>query len=323
MAVAWFLAPANNGITAAAFAACFTLTALTMAWFGIGMSSPAMIAKYDVAPRLVATVAAIPLVYFLGQSFWYAFTLGSATLVGLALFHRTQFGQSWPFWIGLREVVSGLAAFRESWLVEITSSLYGNSPVMLAGLLLVASDTASYASGDKLYRYSLPAVIVLGNAMQGWIFEAPAGSRRRRHAAAILSHLTLGLVVGLGLALVGAPATRLLFGDAVAANPGTVLWLGIAFLAISTATPLSRNLLMPARRERFVLVATVSGALVGIPTMIVLAGQLGDAGISLGMAISESTVLLIEIVGCVTLLRRARSGTAPLAPATPVADKNP
>jgi PST family polysaccharide transporter len=139
------------------------------------------------------------------------------------------------------------------------------------------------------------AVIALGNAFQAWVLEPSALDVRRRHRLAIISHVGLGAVGGLGIALLGPLLTGIVFGTAVAAAPIPSLLYGVAFFFLSSTTPLIRNILIPAQRYRTVFMATIASAVVGISTMV-LGSALGSAGlVALGVAAAEATSFVVLI----------------------------
>lgn len=116
---------------------------------------------------------------------------------------------------------------------------------------------------------------------------------RRRHLAALVVHAALGVIGGVLIAVLGPWATGIVFGASVAAQPVPSGLYAVAFFCISLATPMIRNLLIPAGRFRIVLVATVSAALAGL-TIMISGAQAGSAVvIAAGVAVSELTALLV------------------------------
>ena len=148
------------------------------------------------------------------------------------------------------------------------------------------------------------AVIAFGNAFQAWVLDPTSSDVRRRHRLAILSHVGLGLLGGLALALLGPWATSLLFGAAVAAQPVPSALFGVAFFFLSSTTPLIRNILIPSQHYRVVFAATVAAAVVGLLTMIAGSAAGSAAIVSLGVAASEATAFVILVIPARRALRR-------------------
>jgi len=195
---------------------------------------------------------------------------------------------------------------RSAWAAELTGNVHSSAPVPIVAALSSVGATAAYGSADKLYRYGLMSIVAVGNAAQGWVLETRNQERARRSRIAILAHVALGIIGWIGLTWLGGPVTSLLFGKDVAAPATVMFWLGAAFFAVSSSTPLIRNVLMPYRRDAIVLIATISGAVFGVVTMIFLTIALGPQGAACGLAISEFTVLLICAVGAAHATRSAQ-----------------
>lgn len=268
------------------------VTALGVSWYAVGVGSPILIAAYDLLPRLLATLACLPIVIATQRVEPYVFGLLLAPLVGLIAFHRREWRRWVPEWIGLRALKDGYAQNRAAWLVEASGNLYSSAPVPMSAAVGGPVVAAGYGSGDRLYRYGLYAVVAFANALQGWVLESSRHSRRR-HTIAILIMLTVGAVGAAVLALVGVPAAALVFGQEVAPTQDVMLWLALAYFCVSVSTPLIRNILVPARREKSVLVVTLSSALIGLATMIALGQLWGAPGVAAGLAISELVTAVV------------------------------
>lgn len=294
--IAALLSPESARPTAVLAALSSAVTALGVSWFAVGVGSARLIAVYDLLPRLAATVVSIPIVVLTQRVEPYLIGLMLAPLLGLSVFHLRTRRRLFPPWAGFRAIVASYREHRAAWMVEITGNLSSSAPVPVASLVGGTFAAASFASGDRLYRYGLYAVVSFGNALQGWVLESTV-SRARRNRFAIALMLTLGVVGGLGLALLGAPLSAILFGESVAAFQTALIWLGVAYAAVSASTPLIRNVLIPARRERAVLAVTVVSAVIGIVTMATFGSMWGAEGVAMGLAASEvSTVIACAVM---------------------------
>lgn len=294
--VAVLVVPAGTAFYGIAFMVGSTLNALSVSWYAVGIANPMVIGKYELWPRALASALSVPAVLLTGDIIWYAVAMIVAPLAGVVAFHLKYYTRVVPPWPGRTTVIGDLTGRKAAWSVEVSGNLYVNAPAPIASALTPPVSAAAYASGDKTYRYALMAVTAVGNSLQGWVLEVDGESRRRRNSAAIWVMVGVGVIGGLLLAVFGAPFTAVFFGANLAAKPELMAWLGLSFACVSASTPIIRNVLMPARRERSVLVVTLSGAAVGLALMIFCSASIGSTGVAVGLAVSELIVLLATAV---------------------------
>lgn len=293
MAVAALVSgPDFRGVGAATALATAT-AGLSPAFYGIGAGRPTLLALYDTLPRALGTIAAVPLVV-LTRSLWpYPVTAIVATVVALVLFQRQHApGERWlPLPLG--SVAADLKGQRHTAGYNLAGAAYAVTPVPIAQSTVPGVPSAPLGTTDQLYRYGLFGAIALGNALQAWTLEPGIANRRRRHVAAIWAHLALG-VIGLVVLVWLGP----IVGDLVSQGAGVptrdlCFVYGLAFACLSLATPLSRNLLIPAGEQALVLKTTIISAVVGVAAMV-FAGLVHDVrGIAIGMALSELAMLVM------------------------------
>lgn len=291
--------PDGSRLLAVYFCVASGVGAFSVSWYGIGTSSPWLIARYEVIPRLAMTVVSIPLMIWTGRVEWYPAALLLGALLGLATLHWRLLGRLLPPWAGWRAILSDVRAFRGSWSVELLGNAYSAAPVPVAATRFDSFAAASYSSADKLYRFALFSVLALGNAFQGWVLSVRDEARARRNLYAILAHLALGGAGGLFMALLGPWASSVLFGSHVRGDPGSFIWLGVAFFFISSSTPFIRNVLMPAGCARVVATGTLVGAVAGLGAMFLQPVSNGVSVVAAGLAVSELIVLVVCVAGCV------------------------
>lgn len=266
---------------------------LSPSWYCIALGRPALLMRYDALPKLAATgLSAVTLL--ISDAVWVyptlliVGTLGS-TVTFTCIQARSRNGLTASFPV----IAKGLRSQLPVVMSNLVGTTYTSSPLPLASSLGSVVDAASFASAERLYRLSKFSIVALGNSFQSWVLEKNASSQYRRHGVALIAHLVLGLMGGSLIAAVGPWFTALLFGSDVGATFPSCLGFGVAFLFLSCSSPLTRNILIPAGRSAAALRATVSGAIVGIPSMLVLFQVNGVAGIGLGLACSEALVFFM------------------------------
>jgi hypothetical protein len=165
-----------------------------------------------------------------------------------------------------------------------------------------ASATAGFSSADNIYRLGLFSIVAVGNTFQGWTLEPSASNPRCRHLIAVYAHLLLGVLGGAFLTILGPWVSGLIFGEALRADTLTSFFYGLSFFFLSASTPFIRNVLIPAGRQRTVLIWTALSAVCGI-VLMVSAGLSGNvSGVALGMAVSEAVLLAGLLLPALALL---------------------
>ncbi|WP_427130219.1 polysaccharide biosynthesis protein [Pseudarthrobacter sp. S9] len=279
------------------------LTGFSPAWYGIGTGQPRILAVYDTLPRFCAAIVSAPLIVATGQVWTYGVLSVLATAASLVAFHK-RFGEP-RTWLPksprsvLREIIphAGTAG------INLTGSAYASAPVPIATATVPsAAATAGFASADAIYRLGLFSVVALGNTFQGWTLEHDAADPRRRHIVALSAHAILGVAGGAFLGLFGPWVSGVMFGEAVRADTLTSVYYGVSFFFLSASTPLIRNLLIPARRQKAVLMWTGISAVAGVFLMIVAGLTSNVPAVALGMAVSEAILFLGLLAPAVRIL---------------------
>lgn len=290
---------------ASAMALGYTLLGFSPAWYGIGVGKPSLLGLYDTLPRFAATVTAAPLL-LLTRSLWpFPVLMAVATAVSLWFFHR-RFAPGRP-WLprDFRGALADLNAQRHTAGINMAGQVYAQTPTPIATATTPALASGPLATTDSLYRLGLFSAVALGNAFQGWTLEPGAPDRRRRHLAAIAAHAVLGVAGLVVLVLLGPPISPLLSADAAPATTILCLYYGLAFAFLSAATPLIRNLLIPAGRQRLVLRVTLVAAVIGLSVMLAAGLSGWVEGVALGMAASELAMLLFLLPPALRVLNSA------------------
>lgn len=279
-----------------AVAIAMTVGGFTPAWFCIGEGNPRGVMIFDALPKLAASLLALPLIAATGAVMWYPVLLLAVTVPAFALHARRAAHSDLRRDAELRPVRSVLRTLVPTAAIDAAGNAYGSTAIPIATAGLPPTEASAFASADRAYRIALMAVIALGNAFQAWVLTPAADDPARRQRLALVSHVVLGIVGGLGIALLGPLLTGVLFGSAVAAQPIPSLFYGIAFFFLSSTTPLSRNILIPAHRFRIVFAATIASAAVGITTMVIGATAGSASVVAMGVAAAEGTSFILLLV---------------------------
>lgn len=287
-----------------AIAVAMAIGGLTPAWFCIGQGNPRGLMIFDALPKLSASVLALPIVALTEQVLWYpalllVFTVPAFIIHASLTAHGGILGDAQR-----RGISAVLRTLVPTATIDATGNAYGSTAIPIATAGLSSADASSFASADRAYRIGTLAIVAVANAFQSFVLEPNAIDVRRRQRGALLVHAVLGLIGGLAIAVLGPWATGVLFGADVAAQSLPSALFGVAFFCISLATPLIRNLLIPADRFRIVFAATLCAACVGLAIMI-LGSTLGSAAVvSLGVAASEFAALAVLAVPALGEYRR-------------------
>jgi PST family polysaccharide transporter len=280
---------------------------LALDWYAIGLGSPRLIGVFELLPKAIGSVISAGLALIGLGVVWYPILVSCSTLVGLMCFHMSCWRRPLPPVQRMSVLRNDLKDHLSAWLIEVTGNAYSSAPAPIAAAFEKAAVVAQYSSGDKLYRYSLMVLIALGNSLQGWVLSVSGRALLGRQRIAVLVHLLVGSGGLLCFVIFGQWATALLFGSKVQSSRLVGIWLGVAFFAISVSTPFIRNILVPARRERLVLNATVLGAVVGLGLMVLGAQVWGAAGVAAALATSELvTAVITGVASAPYLLGYAR-----------------
>jgi O-antigen/teichoic acid export membrane protein len=267
---------------------------LSISWFGVGTSSSQLILKYEAIPSALAVLVAIPLLLYSRQLVFFPIVTIVGAVSGLVLMYLAMYRRQPP--PPPRSLRLG-RIFRSNMgpaLIDATGAAYTSATVPLSSTFGTISDAAGVTSADKVYRLGLMAIMITGNALQGWVLEvSPAEGRIRRQLVGVVTHLLVGLV-GLAVLLFGGRLIAGAFlGSHVVPPEQIFVWYGLAYFCVSTSTPLIRNVLIPAGRTRIVLAATVTSAMVGISSMVIFGLVLGSIGVIMAFALSEFIVIAV------------------------------
>ena len=293
-AVAALVAPESHRLETVLMAVAMSLNGLASSWYMIGLGRAGLIAVYEIVPRIVATIAAAVLLLQLGQVVWYPVLLIAASLVSVGGFAiRSGVGLSLAR-SAPGELRAVLREHRSAVTTEVAGGAYNSLAVTFVNSVAVPAQAAQYVSGDKLYRIGQYSVSALGNALQGWVVEDNRAHFAPRVRRSFLLHLALGLAGLAAFSFVGAPLSAVLFGDAVAIDQLTAIGFGVTTLLIALGTTLGRVTLAGLGLRREYMISVLTGAALGVPSVLLLASQFGAAGGVWGLAVGEFATLACQ-----------------------------
>nr|WP_314843636.1 hypothetical protein [uncultured Microbacterium sp.] len=276
-----------------AVAVAMTASGLTPAWFCIGQGDARGLMIFDALPKLAASFFAFPVIAIWGSVLAYPILLMAMCLPAYAIHAWLNAHSRWREGHHSAAFTRIIRRLAPTAVIDATGNAYGSTSIPIATAGLSAPDASGFASADRAYRIGTLLVVAVGNALQAWVLDRSAVDPQARHRLALTAHVVLGVVGGVGIAALGPWATALLFGAKVAAAPVPCILFGVAFFCISMATPMIRNLLIPADRVRVVLASTITAAGVGL-TVMITGSVLGSAEvIALGVAASEFSALAV------------------------------
>jgi O-antigen/teichoic acid export membrane protein len=302
--VAVAIAPPGSRLIAASVAMAWLLAGLSSAWYCIGRGRAGWLIRYEVIPAAIATIVAAAGLYAGLSILIYPLLVGAAWAWGVAQSSRAIVGAS--------PSSGGGTPSSRSWrtrlvptLTELAGGSYSSGTVALVATAGSVGAVSHYSSGSRLYQMGLVAVIVLSQALQGWVAEV-TGTDRRRVRAALTLHLAVGIAGATTLVALGPLVTRVAFSQELAIDRELACAFAAAFFFVALNTCLGRHVLVPEGRVRIVMTSTVVGAVIGVPLTLVLVASLGAVGGGIALAVSEAVVLGVQVPASLAYLRGAR-----------------
>lgn len=284
------------------------IAGLSLAWYGIGSGAPSMLIIFEALPRVGFVILCIPIMLLTGKIYVYPLAVILGTILGLALLHKTMFGQILPPYPGFHGIGQTLLRNLKPAAIDGASSAYVSAPLPLVGSVANAFQTASFASSNQLFRYGLFVIVATSNTLQSWVLTSGDKSQVFKHLIAVCVHLIVGACGFIVLFVAGEFATSLLFGPELAGQQMVLFWYGLAYFSVSVSTPLIRNVLIPGGRAGLILLTINIAAVAGLAGMLLLGTIFGPSGVAASYAASETLVLLILAVPAARLVLRS-SGT--------------
>ena len=286
------------------------LVALGSGWFFVGEQSPIRFLLLDSLPRILGTVAgAIALIVTHDARIFAALQLAgvvAAAAVSSVDILRRYGG--WTFTVSPRRAVANLSGQAAPVTMAVTTSLYVNVPIVLVQLL-IPSATAVYALAERIVRLALYSTRPIVQVAQGYVPNADPRVTVARARRVTLLALGLGVVGGVAYALLAPWIGSLLSGGTLEITSVLAAAMGVNLAALLASQLTGFACLTALDLARVLARSTIVGAIVGIALMLPLTLWFGVAGLAWGLAISEVSVLVVQLAA----LRVAMSNPRPVA----------
>lgn len=304
--VAFVVAP-SFPIEAAVVAIGATAAALSAAWWFLGRARPLTLVLTDAVPRMIAMGLAGVLVFVGAPLMTYAavgLIAPSVLAPSLALvIARRESSAAAPRY-GLVRLAKTIRFQSHALTARVASAGYIALPITLVSIAAPGS-VAVFAAGERLMRMGLAAMSIIPNAMQGWVGR-PAAKRERwvRAKRAVAMNVVIGVVAGLVFGLLAPAASHLVFSGTATVSPALALTFALVILVVTVSRATGGLALVALRRIGAYATSAVAGAVVGIPTILLLSAWVGAPGGALGELAAELTVLITQVV----VIARHRQG---------------
>lgn len=294
---------------AAVLAAVGCLGSLSNAWFFIGAGRPAGIILSDSLPRIVP-LAVCAVLLMLGWPFvTYVMTMiVVAVLVPLCGLLAVGVGPTTTRLLSPRVLRHNMWAQRVALTGRVLSSMYIALPVTLVSIVNPQA-VAVFAAAERLQRMSLTVLQAVPNMLQGWVGKATHREERYQRALrGLVINCGVGMVCGLGFALVAPLASELIFSGVATVSHGLASVCGLLIAVVCTSRVTGGIMLVVLRRVDAVATSALVGCAVGVPAILVFATVWGSYGAVMGEILGELAVLSVQI-GAVLRARRTAGGT--------------
>ena len=288
---------------------------LGASWYFVGQAKPLSLFLRDFFPQAVGTMIGLASLSVTRDGLTLVYCQIAGNLIGVALsashiLWRPPIRLALNF--GVVPAFKRLRTQRHGVIVASTSTLYVNLPIIVVSALVPAG-LPFYVLGDKFFRYGVSALGPLTQMLQGWIPQAGQQAEVARIRRVIPMALLCGTLGGLAIALGGPSASSILTHGRLAIDSSLSVPIGLTFFAVSISQIFGLACLLPLNEGRALAISTVSGALAGIPAILIGAHFGGYIGVAWAVGLSEAVVATYQAVILVNRLNRGASEQSILA----------
>jgi O-antigen/teichoic acid export membrane protein len=299
------LTGASYTITAALMALASAATGLSGNWYFTGVGRPLRILWSDALPRALvvtatslAVVAGAPL-QVIPAGFLIAVLFSPVASLLLARHEREG-----KVTLTLRD---DLRIMREQFTAmsgRSVAALYAALPITLVGVFAPAA-LAAFAAAERLMRMALTVLQAVPNALQNWLGSAPTRAETRRRVGTVIKlNVALGVVSGIGFALLAPWVSTILFTGAVTIDPLLAAAAGGVMALVCLTRALGPLGLVRYGRVHMVTISAIVAAAVGVPAICVFAVLWGAVGATIGEIVAEATAATVQSAALARAMRR-------------------
>lgn len=290
------LFPLNSSLAVLA-AVSGTANGLNQNWFFIGRGSPGMILYFDTIPRVgFVVISAVLMALGLPPELYVIVGLLTPSLLSPVLA---------AFFLGIRP--ADLSRWRCRRLFRImrfqipavsgrmASALYIALPSALVGLVSPVS-VGTFAAVERVTRMFLSLLAAIPNYLQKFVGEVSTLKLKvSRTYKSLLICTLVGAVSGIFFAFILPFVSQIIFAGTVRVTPGQV-WLASGVVFIVCVSRATGNIgLVTVRRIRSITRSAMLGAVLGLPSIVMLGIAWGATGALLGMLAAEIAVLTYQL----------------------------
>lgn len=272
-----------------------SLAGLTSTWYFIGTGAAAKVLLTDSAPRVAFSVlAVVALEGGMPGATYPILVLIAPALVSptIAIYLVRPLFRRWS----ARRLASVLSAQRHAITARAVSASYIALPITFVGIV-APGIVGQFAAIERLQRMALTLLAALPSAMQPSIGAAKRPERAGMAARAVLVNLAAGVICGLAAVVLLPWAIEFVFAGAITI-PAAAPWLtGLLIAVVMTSRATGGLLLVALNRYQVVSRSAGVGAVVGVPTILLLARVWGTLGALVAEIIAELCVLATQILG--------------------------
>ena len=302
--LAWRTTP-DHVATVVVMSLASAATGLSGNWYFIGVGKPLRILGSDAVPRAVlvsaasyallqgAPLALVPAGYLL------AVTISPVASLLLAR-HEREHAARLTFADDRRAIRFQLAAVGS----RSVAALYTALPITLVGIFAPWA-LAAFAAAERLMRMALTILQAVPNVLQNWLGSATTPSERRhRVLSSIAVNTTVGIASGVAFTLLVPWLSTLLFTGTVEVDRSLAALAAGVLALICVSRSIGPLALVRYGRVNSITYSAIAAALVGVPSICLLAARAGAPGAMVGEMIAEITAIGVQVSALVVAIRR-------------------
>lgn len=294
--VAILLTSGGSFLVSALLTLASVMTAFSPVWFFVGVGSPRYAIFLDAVPRLVLSVGSAFAIWHGAGLLFYAVAMVLAAMLPpifalrtIKLDRRSLVGSTERVILVIRTQMYALGG-------RVASATYIALPVALVGAVS-PSAVPVFAASDRLLRMGLVVLQSVPNMLQSWLGgERTVRGRYEKALVSIRLNVAIGVMSGILFGILAPTVSRFVFSGTatvpywLAGLAGVVMMLTV----ISRAT--GGVALVAINDVRAIAISAVTGCVVGVPVIILLAWRFGAGGAVIGQIIAELSVLVVQVM---------------------------